>query len=161
MYVDGVGMIMDPLRATIEETAGKWAALADQLAASTAPAAALEAARKLIANHEAVLRDMTNTVPSATQPDLGRLGMFEALFIDQALREVARRLLGRPDPEEQLDPTVLGQARTWARTAAYLDRRLQATSNECPGRAPDMSVTAAAAMRAALHEVASTAQGVA
>ena len=100
-------------------------------------------------------------MPSATQPGLGRLGMFEALFIDQALREVARRLLGRSDPEEQLDPAVLGQAQAWVSAAAYLDQRLQATSNECPGRAPDMSVPAAAAMRAALHEVASAAQGVA
>eukprot|EP00966_Prymnesium_polylepis_P174123 4028755-Prymnesium_polylepis.1 len=76
-------------------------------AAAHSSASREEAARKLIGNHTAVLRDVAN--PSAdkniigvplTQIDLMRVAWEDARYVDQALREVARRLLGqRPGSE--------------------------------------------------------------
>lgn len=164
-YVDGVGLIADPVATTIEDSAPQWKKLqdametptsneADGAAARHSRGAREEAARKLIGNRKAVLRDVTNPMP-LTQPGLERAGIFDAPYVDQALRETARRLLGRGldnVAEEQLDgPTE--QAFAWARAMAYLDQRLQATPAERPGRAPDMSEEAAAAFRAVLREV--------
>uniref|UniRef100_A0A7S2GAZ8 DUF4142 domain-containing protein n=1 Tax=Haptolina brevifila TaxID=156173 RepID=A0A7S2GAZ8_9EUKA len=123
-------------------------------AAAHAAAAREEAARKLIVNHESVLRDVTNANPR-TQPDLTRLPSTAQPFVDQALREVARRLIGsRPgeDGSEKLQLSAAAQV-AWAETAKYLDTRIQATAQEMPGRPPDMSEAAAAAMRAVLWEV--------
>jgi len=126
----------------------------DGAAAAHSPIAREEAARKLIVNHESVLRDVTNG-NALTQPDLARLPSIAEPFVDQALREVARRLIGRRPGEdclEKLQPTTAALA-AWADTAKYLDSRIQATVQEKPGRPPDMSEQAAAAMRAVLWEV--------
>lgn len=166
-YMDGVGLIEDPVSATVEQCTPKWARLqaaaasgaaeASGAAAAHAQIAREEAARKLIVNHARVLRDVTNAMP-LTQPELQRAELFDAPYVDQALRETARRLLGRhpglQELEEQLDPSAAQQAHAWAITAHYMDRRIQATAAERPGRAPDMSEEAAAAMRAVLMEVA-------
>ena len=77
---------------------------------------------------------------------------------DQALREIARRLLGNgeddePIAEEPIDPWSPAQAAAWAATATYLDGRIQSVPDEKPGRTPDLSTAAAAAMRAVLMEV--------
>jgi hypothetical protein len=159
LYMDGVGMVMDPVRATIEESGSKWSKLHDTLAtgATGAADAAREAATKLISNHEAVLRDMTQQHPKS-QVEVERLGIFEAHFADQALREISRRLLGTHDSSEQLDTSTLGQAKVWAHVADYLETRLQATAHEGRGRAPDMSAHAADAFRSALHEVGAMAK---
>ena len=114
-----------------------------------------EAAFKLIANHEAVLRDVTNEAPT-TQLDLTRASIEDVEHVDQALREISRRLLPRRAElkgitEEQLDPAVPEQAAAWAATAKYLDSRIQSQAGERPGREPDMSPQAAAVMRAVLQ----------
>ena len=67
---------------------------------------------------------------------------------DQALREVARRLL-----EERLDPSTPAMASAWAGMATYLDGRIQGSPDQKPGRTPDMSAAAWAAMTAVLREV--------
>jgi len=159
MYMDGIGMVMDPVRATIEVSASMWGQLHDTLAtgAPGAADAAREAATKLISNHEAVLRDLTQTHPKS-QVEVERLGIFEAHFADQALREISRRLLGTQDASDQLDSSTLGQAKAWAHVADYLETRLQATGHEGRGRAPDMSAHAAEAFRAALRDVSTTAK---
>ena len=51
---------------------------------------AREAARKLITNHAAVVRDVTNPAPK-TQPQLTRLSEAAAPYVDQMLREVPRQ----------------------------------------------------------------------
>ena len=140
------GMLDGPFGAAADE--------ADGVAASHTPAAREEAARKLIANHEMVVRDVTNPNPE-TQPQLTRVDISAAPYVDQMLREVARRLLGRREgSEEKLDASMLPvQAVAWAGTARYLRQRTQATPEERPGRKPDMSEAAAAAFRAVLEEV--------
>ena len=125
-------------------------------------AAREEAALKLISNRETVLRDVTNAAPR-TQRDLERLAMFDVALVDQVLRELTRRLLGdRPGLaaiEERLDAAEPpARAKVWAKTTRYLEGRLQASANDCPGRKADMSEPAAAAMRAVLSEVGAHAQ---
>ena len=145
-----------PLDKVLQDGATAWKALLD-LSKRNGPLAAAEprkeAARKLIANHEAVLRDLTN--PSAdknivgkplTQLELQRVPVAQAQHADEALREVARRLL-----KEEAE-----QPETWAQMATYLDGRIQGAAEEKPGRTPDMSEAAAAAMRAVLAEVGNT-----
>ena len=74
---------------------------------------------------------------------------------------MARRLLGchegSHELEERLDLSNPQQATAWARCADYLTRRLQSTDEEKPGRPPDMSPAAAAAMRAVLTELGKSA----
>lgn len=113
-----------------------------------------EAASKLISNHNRVLADMTNAFP-ITQCELARLALGSRHYADQALRETAKRLLGRRDEdgESMLAPTTTAQAEAWKGACAYLDGRIQARREECSGRAPDMSEQAASAMRAVLREV--------
>lgn len=104
------------------------------------------------------MRDVTNPAPK-TQENLERLGVFDAPFVDEFLRETCRRLLGqRPGSTEQLrihlDPMKMGQQKAWVHAAKYLDKRIQGMPEDRPGRAPDMSQQAAAAMRAVMYEVA-------
>ena len=56
------------------------------------------------------------------------------------------------DGSEKLQLSSAAQI-AWSETAKYLDARIQATPQEMPGRPPDMSEEAAAAMRAVLWEV--------
>ena len=68
-------------------------------AAEHSHAARYEAARKLIMSHEAVARDVTNQAPM-TQKELKRVAAEHKDHVDQALRELARRLIGnRPGAE--------------------------------------------------------------
>ena len=161
------------LRGVLENDAG-WQALRALLDAdrsadeahSHAHVAQEAAARQLITNHEAVLRDLTNPSQTKnivgnalTQLELRRVAVASAAHADEALREVARRLLShRPGSEKddfnsRFDPRQPQQPEVWAQSMAYLDGRLQALAKDKPGRRPDMSADAAAAMRAVLKEV--------
>ena len=163
--------------ATIREGAAAWGALhkmahaeapipseADGLAAVHSHVARQEAAAKLIANHENVLKDVTNASSTTniegkplTQTELTRVLPELALYVDQAMREAVRRLLGRRAGSKQIeevpDPTNDAQVGAWVQTAMYLDGRIHSHPDEKPGRTPDMSPLAAAAMRAVLREV--------
>jgi len=123
---------------------------------SSSDKARVEAATKMITNHHHLLRDVTNPVPKS-QPELTRAAMNDAHHVDQALREISRRLLGKRDDtkelEERLDPSAPGQAEAWALTTQYLSKRMQVSATDCPGREPDMSPAAAAAFRAVLAKV--------
>ena len=63
---------------------------AEGVAQEHARVAREEAARKLITNHVAVVRDVTNPAPK-TQPQLTRLSEAAAPYVDQMLREVPRQ----------------------------------------------------------------------
>jgi len=134
----------------------------DGAAAAHPHGAREEAARKLIMNHDSVLRDVTSP-SSKTQLDLSRLPSTAEPFVDQALREVARRLIGHRPGEDGWEKLQLSSSAqiAWSETAKYLDARIQATPQEMPGRPPDMSEEAAAAMRAVLWEVGMGTSGVA
>jgi len=133
---------------------------ADGAAAQHAPAAREEAAKRLIANHVAVLRDTTNDAP-LTQKDLRRVPHQHAAHVEECLHEVCRRLLGRRPGSEQIAIRAdqPSRAAAWAMTAQYLCGRIQGTKKQKPGRAPDMSEAAAAAAKAVLQEVGAAGGG--
>ena len=162
--VEASGPIWASFKHMLESGDG-YATEADGAAAAHAHASREAAASALINNHENVLKDVTNPSRSdniegkpLTQRELVRIPLSHALYADQALREVTRRLLGRRPGlhqlEEHIDPYHVHQTEAWAQTATYLDCRIQSTDAEKPGRTPDLSPSAAAAMRAVLHEVA-------
>ena len=57
------------------------------------------------------------------------------------------------------DPPSPRVAAVWAQAAAYLDGRIHAAPEQKPGRAPDMSVEAADAMKAVMADVRDVAAG--
>jgi len=137
--------------------------MADGAASEHGRAARDEAARKLIMNHERVLFDLTNTAP-LTQESLRRVSASHADLADEALAEVARRLLGRTEGsheallldtllEKQLDMSCGPMVQAWSSTAEYLIGRLHSETDQMPTRTPDMSSAAGLAMKAVLHEV--------
>ena len=145
------------LRSTRGWTGGSASPIAEGAASELTHEAREEAARAILANHENVLRDVTNPSPKdniigvpLTQLHLQRVDISSAVYVDQALRETVRRLLGRLNGtdhlEERLDTHNTAQARAWAGMAAYLDGRTHSRPEEKPGRTPDMSPAAAAAM---------------
>ena len=96
-------------------------------------------------NYEAVVRDVINISPSLgvtgagiTQVELERVDPKNVKYVDQALREVARRLLGRVKIEEDKPSTQI-QATVWNKTCFFVCCRIQAAAEEKPGRPPDMS----------------------
>jgi hypothetical protein len=134
------------------------------VAAYQLPSAREEAAAKLIVNHRYVLADMTNQTRvnihgalRLSQPQLRRVAVGDATYADEALREVVRRLLGRRKGTEQLevrvDTLTAAQAAVWAQAVKFLESRVQDRPEQVPGRAPDMSIAAAAAMKAVLVEL--------
>ena len=149
----GTAMLWEPLQMRIRSHGdGSKPTEADGIAAAHAHPARFEAARKLITNHEMVLGDVTNPSPQ-TQHELRRVDVFARHYADEALRELARRLLGlsagdEPIPELRADPHAPAQVEARAAVAQYLDGRIQATPQQKPGRQPDMSMDAAAAMKA-------------
>lgn len=167
-----------PVEQALQMGHDKWFKLAEQLPVAESASGAAgghdppvrgEAAYKLITNHEAVLRDVTNPSPTKSimgtqlkQAELKRVNVNHAHYADQALREVARRLIGnKPGIEmiaERLDGTP-DQAKAWAGTCIYLLSRVQAHRDECAGRQADMGFHAALAMRAVLSELANNAMG--
>ena len=161
----------------IQQNAARWAELVGLMPAKEEAEGAAagflreyrtEAAYKLIMNHEAVLRDITNPEKTniigdeLTQAELKRVVVMHAGHVDELLMETSRRLLGRVAmtpiyPNNQQPPQ---QQKVWAVTAMFLSARLQSAPLEMPSRKPDMSEQAALAMRAVLLEVGRIASGV-
>ena len=90
-----------------------------------------------------------------TQPELTRVAAPLAPHVDEGLRETARRLIGKGAPEGLNPAPEAVEAR--AAAARYLHFRIQSANEQKPGRTPDMSPPAYAAMMAVLIEVGSTA----
>ena len=127
-------------------------------------AARLEAAGKILSNHFRLLIDVCNPSESTnamgielglTQHELRRVSPDHAPHVDEGLREVTRRLLGLGISTGLAVSHEAVEAR--AACARYLAQRTQSAPDQKPGRSPDMSPAAAAAMRAVLVEVGSTA----
>ena len=120
------------------------------------------AARKLIGNHEYVLRDAVHPEPR-TQIDLVRSSAFDAAAVDAALLAIAECLLdgassfgnadSGPNPTTLPAPATPEAAAVWVAISKYLERRMQTTAMQEPGRTPDLPEPSAHAMRAALRAV--------
>jgi hypothetical protein len=145
-----------PVELALIKGAPRWQLLQDLLDSRRSRSSYSAAAERLIKNHAYVLRDLTNPHP-ISQLELVRVSQAAAEHADQALREVARRLLkkrtGAETIEEHLDTSDEQAVATWAATAKYLDSRIQSQPHERPGRAPDMNPNEATAMRQALQEI--------
>eukprot|EP00316_Scyphosphaera_apsteinii_P020111 CAMPEP_0119300274 /NCGR_PEP_ID=MMETSP1333-20130426/2234_1 /TAXON_ID=418940 /ORGANISM="Scyphosphaera apsteinii, Strain RCC1455" /LENGTH=638 /DNA_ID=CAMNT_0007301985 /DNA_START=25 /DNA_END=1941 /DNA_ORIENTATION=- len=132
-------------------------------AAAHSPAAHVEAAHKLISNHAQVLRDLTNVFPGRnihgqllTQQHLKRLPAQDRRRVDRFLQALSSRLLGErdiPQPQGNDEADRAHEAEVWAAAAKYLEGRLQSSADQKPGRTPDMSQSAAAAMRGVMSEL--------
>jgi len=147
----------DPVADALTASAAQWNALRVVVDKHANPqlSARIDAAYRLIINHEMVLRDITDTSPH-TQLQLARVDPSQASVVDQALRELARRLLGRTPGASEIskeDPSAPSQAATWALAATFIDGRIQSAPNERPGRSPDMSPASAAEMRTFLRQL--------
>jgi len=140
---------------------GDTSSKATGAAAGHSHLARYEAARKFIMNHAGVARDITNPNPS-TQTELKRVDVQDIAYVEQLLRETARRLLGRykatePPREEKLNTSDLRQATAWHDAIEYLLQRIQDRREQMVGRTPDMSEAAGAAVRGVLAEIHKTA----
>ena len=80
-----------------------------------------------------------------TQTELVRVSASHRPHVHKFLHEVARRLL-----EEGMTPD---DSDAWSGMAKYLDGRVQGSPEQKPGRTPDMSAAAAAAMITALRSL--------
>merc|ERR1719238_1538056 len=111
-----------------------------------------EAAQLLLANRDRVVQDIVNPGPknidqkTLTQLELQRVDSKDKGTVDAMVREVCNRLQGKPGTEK---PSLV-----WAAAARYLAGRVQGSSEQMPGRAPDMSPAAASALRAVLEDIA-------
>ena len=154
--------MMDPVGTVVEANKSQWAALgacgsADDASGKAAlhqPEARELIARKLIANHEKVLRDCTNSAP-LTQHELKRAPQYEAQHADEVLMASAQRLLGNSAARVRVQLTPSPEAAETRRTVfEYFRGRIQSDPSQKPGRDPDMTPAAAAAWLAVLSEIA-------
>jgi len=142
--------------ACAKEDSPAWGALSELLyqppvkasgaAGSFDQGALVEAATKLIGNHDYVVKDICSASP-ISQRELSRMNAASMSDVDEMMQEVARRLLGRRGST--------GGSAVWQGVAAYLASRTQSTAQQCPGRKPDMSEKAAEAFLAVVKEVGS------
>jgi len=115
----------------------------------------LEAAHRLMANRETVVKDIINPGPDAvlggkiTQTELKRVDSKYKASLDEMVNAVCSHLLG----QKLSLPSKPEEALAWAQAATYLYGRIQAYAREMPGRAPDMSPHAAKAMRTSLAQI--------
>ena len=109
----------------------------------------------LLARCEACAQ-VTNPSPK-TQVHLARVSIDEAHFVDQGLRDVVARLLGKHVAlsryNSHLDNALPTQLSAWSGMCNYLMQRIQSEPEQCPGRRVDMSPMAAIAMKIALTEL--------
>jgi len=116
----------------------------------------MEAAHKLMSNRVRVVQDITNPGPTnidgkrLTQPELKRVDIKYRASVDAMIREVCCRLSGKTTTK----PKSPEEAKVWAEAATYLSGRIQGIPDEMPGRKPDMSASAAKAMRTVLEGIA-------
>jgi hypothetical protein len=117
--------------------------------------AGVEAACKLMGNFENVVQDICNVGSlglgggALTQSELERVNPKDIAHVRAMVKALCCRLLGKQAP----DVSTMDEALVWKNAAKFLGQRLQGSGVECPGRAPDMSLAAATAMRKALGQM--------
>lgn len=145
----------------------EWKVLRDAVSLYVSAAAAdrhanpksgsIEAAEKLISNHLRIMLDVTNPF-AKSQRHLSRLPFSDLNMIDRLLLEIVHRLLVKQPNGPALArllPEHHAEAKVWSMVLSFLDKRLQSTDEELPGRKPDMSPNASQAFRAVLEEMSS------
>jgi hypothetical protein len=129
-------------------------ALAQISQVEQAAAASNEAANALSGNKDDVVKDIANSTNKAikgggvSQPELERVDAKNSTIANAMVGELINRLKGQPPKAAAGE-----QAAVWAVAARYLAGRVQGTQEAMPGRKPDMSAGAAAAMCAALAKI--------
>merc|ERR1712224_753982 len=151
VWVEAATFLSGRIQGSIEEMPGRAPDMSLRAAVAMQKVLGqIEAASKLMSNHEKVVKDICNSGSTAinggnvTQTDLERLPGKQS-SVDAMVREVCGRLLGKtPGPSE---------GEVWVGAAKYLHLRIQASSKEMPGRKRDMSTAAATAMRTVLAQI--------
>lgn len=115
---------------------------------------AVEAAHALMSNRDRVVKDIFNPGrenidgKELTQIDLVRVSLskenIECVHI--MISDVCCSLLGSTNP----NPSIGKEPAVWKAAAKYLVGRIQGDPNECRGREPDMSASAAKALKQVL-----------
>jgi len=141
------------MRTVLAQISNRSAKIDTLLAETTAPN--WEAAQKLVSNRERIVRDITNPGfqnidgYELTQTYLERVvEPAGRATVDAMITEVCCRLLFKTVTQPSQEDLKL-----WAAAARYLSGRIQGTPQEKPGRNPDMSPGAAAALRAVLQQI--------
>merc|ERR1719420_1996280 len=117
--------------------------------------ARMEAAHRLASNCEMVVQDITNPGQrglkggALTQLNLTRVDPKHKASVEEMVQSVCSRLLG----QEVSGPSTSEKALVWVQAATFLSGRIQKSSGEMPGRAPDMSLHAALAMQKVLAQI--------
>merc|ERR1719161_2302972 len=155
VWAQAAGFLSARVQGSVGECVGREpdmsAAAAGQLKAALAK---IEAAHALMYNRERVVEDITNPGPQnidgmpLTQLHLIRLEPRDASGVDSMLRALVSLLLG-----QAVSGPSSSEALVWKGAAAFLAGRVQGAPDEMPGRAPDMSSGAAAAMCTALGQM--------
>merc|ERR1712048_736324 len=109
--------------------------------------AQIEAFGKLYSNRQNVVQDIINPSPK-TQPDLKRVQSTHKATVESMVDEVCERLIGTRKKEPSNEEVAV-----WLDAAAYLHGRMQYSTSQCRGRAPDMSPGAATAMQKVLSQI--------
>jgi hypothetical protein len=106
--------------------------------------ARMEAACELSTNLQRVSQDITNSNPK-TQLDLKRVSVQNKPVVENMLQAVVAQLRG-----SSIAAPSISHAAVWVDAAVYLSGRIQSEEDDCPGRAPDMSLIAGMMMRKTL-----------
>merc|ERR1719469_1577525 len=115
----------------------------------SASGANAEAARKLITNRGRVLFDVCNP-GRKTQREITTVVPSSSLsYVENGMKNAARRLLGGASS----GPSDAAEKEAWMGMATVICARLQTSSDQCPGRAPDITPEAGTALRGVLMEM--------
>ena len=120
--------------------------------------ARIEVALKLLKNHQNVLHDVTQEEPRS-QEDFGRVEVENSVYVDQALREISRRLLEPRDPDgareltQPLNPARIQQVDSWLRTCSFLQYRVCSKPESLSSMRPDISEEARRELKVVLAEL--------
>merc|ERR1711870_37919 len=114
--------------------------------------ARVEAARKLITNREAVLKDICNPERKTMFNIHEVVPAHLAGTVESGMKETARRLLGGSG-SSNFTPSGPVEKEVTAGMAKVMSNRLQTSTTQCPNRAPDMGEEAGNALVDVLKEV--------
>merc|ERR1712048_1553953 len=155
VWADSAAYLAARIQSSASDCPGRDADMSPGAAAAMRGVLAqIEAFGKLYSNRQNVVQDIINPSPQ-TQPDLKRVQSTHKICervleaaVESMVDEVCERLIGTR--KKQPDNKEVG---VWLEAAAYLHGRIQFSKDQCPGRAPDMSLGATTAMKKVLSQI--------